>query len=118
MGVPNVLIMLNNDSSSRDALEDHRRLSVLLVMRDDFYPRLAAVAPQLLEAALPGLLNVPPVLSRHELHDIVTLPAREAGAHFAPGLPGLIVTDVLTTTPKVRPRARRRPPCSPWWRWR
>ncbi|MGW3443943.1 nSTAND1 domain-containing NTPase [Streptomyces sp. NPDC001076] len=110
--------MLNNDSSSRDALEDHRRLSVLLVMRDDFYPRLAAVAPQLLEAALPGLLNVPPVLSRHELHDIVTLPAREAGAHFAPGLPGLIVTDVLTTTPKVRPRARRRPPCSPWWRWR
>nr|WP_316770453.1 hypothetical protein [Streptomyces sasae] len=100
MGVPNVLIMLNNDSSSRDALEDHHRLSVLLVMRDDFYPRLAAVAPQLLEAALPGLLNVPAVLSRHELHDIVTLPAREAGAHFAPGLPGLIVTDVLTTTPE------------------
>ncbi|MFF0000089.1 nSTAND1 domain-containing NTPase [Streptomyces avermitilis] len=82
------------------ALEGHHRLSVLLVMRDDFYPRLAAAAPRLLEAAMPGLLNVRTVLSRHELHDIVTLPADDAGAHFEPGLPGHIVTDVLAATPE------------------
>ncbi|MFI0808866.1 nSTAND1 domain-containing NTPase [Streptomyces echinatus] len=81
-----------------EALEDHHRLSVVLVMRDDFYPQLAAAAPRLLEAAMPGLLNVPSVLSRHELHDIVTLPAREAGARFEPGLPAHIVTDVLATS--------------------
>ncbi|MEU9155387.1 trypsin-like peptidase domain-containing protein [Streptomyces sp. NPDC048417] len=87
-------------SQITEALEANHRLNVLLVMRDDFYPRLAAVAPQLLEAAMPGLLNVPAVLSKHELHDMATLPAREAGAHFDPGLPGLIVTDVLTTSPE------------------
>ncbi|MEU9992876.1 trypsin-like peptidase domain-containing protein [Streptomyces sp. NPDC048045] len=83
-----------------EALADHHRLSVFLVMRDDFYPQLAAMAPPLLEAAMPGVLNVPAVLSQHELHDIVTLPARKAGAHFEPGLPGLIVTDVLAATPE------------------
>ncbi|MCC2276014.1 trypsin-like peptidase domain-containing protein [Streptomyces sp. ET3-23] len=76
-----------------------RRLSVLLSMRDDFYPRLAALAPRLLEAAMPGLLNVPATLSRTDLLDIVTLPAWDAGAHFEPGLPDHIVGDVLATTP-------------------
>ncbi|MFJ2730488.1 trypsin-like peptidase domain-containing protein [Streptomyces collinus] len=84
-----------------EALGDHHRLSVLLVMRDDFYPQLAAVAPRLLEAAMPGVLNVLAVLNRHELHDIVTLPIREAGAHFEPGLPGHIVTDVLAAAPET-----------------
>ncbi|MEU6807751.1 trypsin-like peptidase domain-containing protein [Streptomyces sp. NPDC046831] len=82
------------------ALEDHHQLSVLLIMRDDFYPRLAAAAPRLLQAAMSGLLNVPTVLSRHELHDIITLPAGDAGAHFEPGLPGHIVTQVLAATPE------------------
>ncbi|MGW7530378.1 nSTAND1 domain-containing NTPase [Streptomyces sp. NPDC054783] len=76
------------------------RLSVILIMRDDFYPPLAALAPELLEAAMPGLLNVPASLSQHDLHDIVTLPARDAGAHFEPGLPEHIISDVLATTPE------------------
>ncbi|MGW1171581.1 nSTAND1 domain-containing NTPase [Streptomyces sp. NPDC002550] len=82
------------------AVTSDGRLSVILIMRDDFYPRLAALAPELLEAAMPGLLNVPASLSRHDLHDIVTLPARDAGAHFEPGLPDHIISDVLATTPE------------------
>ncbi|MFE7563705.1 trypsin-like peptidase domain-containing protein [Kitasatospora sp. NPDC057500] len=74
-------------------------VSVLLVMRDDFYPQLAALAPALLEKAMPGLLNLPSTLSRSDLHDIITLPARSVGAHFEAGLPEQIITDVLEATP-------------------
>jgi WD40 repeat protein/energy-coupling factor transporter ATP-binding protein EcfA2 len=77
------------------------RLSVILVMRDDFYPRLAAKEPELLEAAMPGLLNVPGALSQQDLHDIITLPALDVGLHFQPGLPEQIITDVLATTPEA-----------------
>ncbi|MEV7816031.1 trypsin-like peptidase domain-containing protein [Streptomyces flaveolus] len=80
------------------AVASEGRLSVLLIMRDDFYPQLAALAPELLDAAMPGLLNVPASLSLHDLHDIVTLPAHDAGAHFEPGLPDHFISDVLATT--------------------
>ncbi|MER7705362.1 trypsin-like peptidase domain-containing protein [Kitasatospora sp. NPDC097605] len=73
-------------------------VSVVLVMRDDFYPQLAALAPTLLEKAMPGLLNLPSTLSRGDLHDIITLPARAVGAHFEAGLPEQIITDVLEAT--------------------
>ncbi|WP_327749911.1 eIF2A-related protein [Streptomyces europaeiscabiei] len=76
-------------------------LSVILVMRDDFYPRLAAKEPGLLEAAMPGLLNVPGTLSQQDLHDIITLPALDVGLRFQPGLPEQIITDVLATTPEA-----------------
>ncbi|GAB7184314.1 hypothetical protein ATKI12_4145 [Kitasatospora sp. Ki12] len=70
-------------------------LSVILVMRDDFYPQLAALAPKLLDAALPGLLNLPATLSRDDLRDIIALPARDVGVHFESGLPERITSDVL-----------------------
>ncbi|MFE2716958.1 trypsin-like peptidase domain-containing protein [Streptomyces mirabilis] len=76
-------------------------LSVILVMRDDFYPQLAALAPQLLEAAMPGLLNVPGTLSHQDLHDIITLPAQDVGLHFQPGLTEQIITDVLAIAPQA-----------------
>ncbi|WP_329384024.1 trypsin-like peptidase domain-containing protein [Streptomyces sp. NBC_01351] len=82
------------------AVTSHTRLSVILIMRDDFYPQQAALAPKLLEAAMPGLLNIPGTLSRHDLHDIVILPAQNAGAHFELGLPEQIINDVLATTPE------------------
>ncbi|MFG2339487.1 trypsin-like peptidase domain-containing protein [Streptomyces yangpuensis] len=55
-----------------EAVDSHTGLSVILVMRDDFYPQLAALAPGLLAAATPGLLNVPGTLSDRDLHDIIT----------------------------------------------
>ncbi len=81
------------------AAGENARLSVILVMRDDFYPQLAAQAPELLQAAMPGLLNIPNTLSRHDLHDIIALPAEDVGAHFQAGLAEQIITDVLATTP-------------------
>ncbi|MGX4690710.1 nSTAND1 domain-containing NTPase [Streptomyces sp. JNUCC 63] len=70
-------------------------VSVILIMRDDFYPQLAASTPELLDAAAPGLVNVPATLSSQDLHAIITRPARAVGAHFEEGLPERIITDVL-----------------------
>ncbi|MFJ9736393.1 trypsin-like peptidase domain-containing protein [Streptomyces sp. NPDC101171] len=85
------------------AAESNAALSLLLVMRDDFYPQFAALAPKLLEAAMPGLLNVPGTLNQTELHDIITLPAQDVGLQFQPGLPEQIITDLLTITPEAAP---------------
>ncbi|MFJ8694154.1 nSTAND1 domain-containing NTPase, partial [Streptomyces roseolilacinus] len=83
------------------AVDSPVELSVLLIMRDDFYPQLAALAPGLLEKAMPGLLNIPGVLTRQDLHDIIVLPARDVGLHFQPGLPEQIITDILAITPEA-----------------
>ncbi|MFI6485947.1 trypsin-like peptidase domain-containing protein [Streptomyces sp. NPDC050564] len=83
-------------------------VSVVLVMRDDFYPQLAARAPALLEVAAPGLVNVPATLSRQDLHAIVTRPAHQAGATFEDGLSERIIADVLAADPHGAP-ARRAP---------
>ncbi|MGO4457938.1 trypsin-like peptidase domain-containing protein [Streptomyces sp. M-16] len=82
------------------AIDAHPRLHMILIMRDDFYPQLAALTPRLLEAAMPGFLNVPGFLSRQDLLAIITLPARDVGLGFQPGLPEQIVTDVLAITPQ------------------
>ncbi|WP_328959542.1 trypsin-like peptidase domain-containing protein [Streptomyces virginiae] len=82
------------------AVTSSAELHVVLIMRDDFYPQLAALAPRLLEAAMPGLLNVPGTLSRQDLHDIITLPAQDVGLRFQAGLPKQIISDVLAATPK------------------
>ncbi|WP_093872373.1 trypsin-like peptidase domain-containing protein [Streptomyces sp. TLI_105] len=83
-----------------EAAATHSGLDVILIMRDDFYPQLAALAPRLLDAAMPGLVNVPGTLSQADLEDIITLPARDVGIHFQPGLSEQIVSDVLATTPE------------------
>ncbi|MCF3134426.1 nSTAND1 domain-containing NTPase [Streptomyces olivochromogenes] len=88
--------------------DSHAALSLILVMRDDFYPHLASQAPHLLEAAMPGLLNVPGTLSQQDLHDIIVLPAQDVGLRFQPGLPAQIIADVLATTPEEA-TARRAP---------
>ncbi|MFE5521445.1 trypsin-like peptidase domain-containing protein [Streptomyces virginiae] len=82
------------------AVSSQAKLTVVLVMRDDFYPQLAGRAAGLLKAAMPGLLNMPGTLSQDDLHDIVTQPALRAGAHFEQGLPEQIISDVLATTPE------------------
>ncbi|MFD8376163.1 trypsin-like peptidase domain-containing protein [Streptomyces sp. NPDC059688] len=76
-------------------------LSVILVMRDDFYPQLAASAGSLLEAATPGLLNVPGTLGRKDLCDIIVEPAENVGLHFQQGLPEQIISDILEANPEA-----------------
>ncbi|MFF5188274.1 trypsin-like peptidase domain-containing protein [Streptomyces sp. NPDC000345] len=90
------LAVIDEVTSAADA---YTKITVILIMRDDFYPQLAALAPRLLETAMPGLLNVPGTLGRQDLHDIIVLPARDVGLHFQPGLPEQIISDVLETTP-------------------
>ncbi|WP_051796552.1 trypsin-like peptidase domain-containing protein [Streptomyces sp. NRRL S-87] len=82
------------------AVDANAGLHVVLIMRDDFYPQLAAVTPGLLEAATPGLLNVPGTLSRQDLLDIIVRPAQDVGLRLQPGLAEQIVADVLATTPE------------------
>lgn len=93
-----LLAVVDEVTSAADA---YTKITVILIMRDDFYPQLAALAPKLLEAAMPGLLNVPGTLSQQDLHDIVVLPALDVRLRFQPGLPERIISDVLEITPEA-----------------
>lgn len=73
--------------------------TVILVMRDDFYPLLAARAPALLKEVTPGLFNVPAALDIPDLHAMVANPARAVGLHVEAGLAARIVADVLAADP-------------------
>ena len=73
-------------------------LTVVLVMRDDFYPQLAGTSPELLESLSPGIVNVPAVLTRTEVEEIIAGPAGSAGLRFEPGLVAQIVADLETLT--------------------
>ncbi|MDT0447898.1 nSTAND1 domain-containing NTPase [Streptomyces hesseae] len=86
------------------------QLGVILVMRDDFYHQLAALAPELLTAAAPGLLNIPATLTVPELRAIITRPAQAAGARFEDGLPERIITDVLAANPTGQASTTLLPP--------
>ncbi|MFG1664923.1 trypsin-like peptidase domain-containing protein [Streptomyces sp. Y7] len=92
----------------RELIDSDVPVSVMLVMRDDFYPQLAAQAPQLLEVVTPGLVNIPATLSPQDLQAIVARPAQEAGASFEEGLAERIIADVLAADPQGT-AARRAP---------
>ncbi|WP_404199313.1 nSTAND1 domain-containing NTPase [Streptomyces tauricus] len=81
------------------AAQAHAPCSILLIMRDDFYPRLAATAPQILQTAAPALLNIPATMTLSDLRAIITRPAQEVGARLEDGLAERIVTDILAATP-------------------
>jgi WD40 repeat protein len=83
-------------------------LTVMLILRDDFYPRLASQAPRLLRALAPGLLNVPAELGSQDLYDIITAPAASVGLDWQDGLPERIITDALAIDTAAR-TARRAP---------
>ncbi|WP_380279866.1 trypsin-like peptidase domain-containing protein [Kitasatospora purpeofusca] len=85
-----------------DAIRSDTPLSVVLVMRDDFYSRLSALAPDLLDTALKekGVLNVPATLSAADLDAIVTGPARDLDTAFEPGLAEQIITHVMELNPR------------------
>jgi WD40 repeat protein len=83
-------------------------LSVVLVMRDDFYPRLASQAPALLQALTSGLCNVSANLTVDDLRDIITRPAEAVGLDCQDGLPERIVADVLAADRRAAP-ARHAP---------
>jgi WD40 repeat protein len=93
-----------------DALQTRTPLSVVLIMRNDFYSPLAEAAPRLLEAAKPGSVDIPAHLSTAELHAIITRPARDAGARFEDGLPQRIIDDLRQASTGRRVAATLLPP--------
>ncbi|GAA1032174.1 hypothetical protein GCM10009557_29820 [Virgisporangium ochraceum] len=81
------------------ALDAVPALRLVLIVRDDFYPQLAAQAPALLRRATSGLVNVPATLNRRQLRDIIVRPAEQAGLHVPDALVEQIITDVLAVDP-------------------
>ena len=75
------------------------RATVLLVMRDDFYSRLAASAPLLMGHLERRLMNMPATLSRDDLNLMISEPAAGAGVAFEPGLVDHIIDDAVASTP-------------------
>ncbi|MFE0245655.1 trypsin-like peptidase domain-containing protein [[Kitasatospora] papulosa] len=91
-------------------VDGHPTTSVVLVMRNDFFPRLAEVCPLLLAAATPGSVNVPAQLTASELQAIITRPAVDAGARFEDGLAEGIVDDLRAADPDGGTPATLLPP--------
>lgn len=84
-------------------IDSEPRVTLMIVMRDDFYAQLGARMPALMEKfnEFPAL-NVPAVLSRSELMDVVCKPAKVTGYDFEPGLSEIIVEDALENVTTVQ----------------
>jgi WD40 repeat protein len=90
-----------------ELLEADLPITVVLVIRNDFYSRLDQEAPALLSWLSRGLENVPATLSRDELRDIAEEPARAVGLVFEPGLVEVILDDALEPVPGTEVRTGR-----------
>src|SRR3989440_9854789 len=82
-------------------LEHSPHVTLLIVMRDDFYSLL--MRQEALAMWLKGrVVNVWPTLKREEIESIVREPAEVMGWHFEEGLVETIVDDVLETSAQGR----------------
>ncbi|MFD7136917.1 trypsin-like peptidase domain-containing protein [Streptomyces sp. NPDC059894] len=75
-------------------LTSYAPVTVVMIMRSDFQPRLEEVAHELLDR-VDGVRHLPSDLSREDLKDIITKPAEAVGVSWDPGLPDRIAVDVL-----------------------
>ncbi|MGH3927353.1 MAG: hypothetical protein ACRDTT_31565, partial [Pseudonocardiaceae bacterium] len=89
------------------ALEQAKKLTVLIVMRDDFYSPLAESAPQLMGWVEDNLVNVPALLEARELADIVKEPAAKVGLGFEAGLIDRIVADAVKASGSTSEKDQR-----------
>ncbi|MGH8571424.1 MAG: trypsin-like peptidase domain-containing protein, partial [Gammaproteobacteria bacterium] len=79
--------------------EQHAAVTVVVVLRDDFYGRLAAAAPGLMRLVQQALINVPALVEADELHDIIKAPADLAGLTIEPSLVERIAGDAALAAP-------------------
>ncbi|HSZ29392.1 MAG TPA: trypsin-like peptidase domain-containing protein, partial [Pseudonocardiaceae bacterium] len=75
--------------------------TVVVTMRDEFFSQFVQQAPSLTGALKDGLHLVPPILTRHDLTEIVAEPARLVGVDFERGLVEQIVDDAVAAAPGV-----------------
>lgn len=78
-------------------------VTVILVMRDDFYSRFVQEAGPLVRWLERGLANVPLGLEREDLRAIVEEPARAVGLALEEGLTEVIVRDAMEAAPQGTP---------------
>ncbi|MGW1957914.1 nSTAND1 domain-containing NTPase [Streptomyces sp. NPDC001920] len=77
----------------------HPGLTLLLVMRDDFYSRLASAVPDFLDAPDLRVVNVPAALTRDEITEIIEEPARKANHSLQEGLRDRIIDQLPRLSP-------------------
>lgn len=82
-----------------DLLDKGRNLTLLMVLRDDFYGRLSQMAPELLPWLEGGLINIPQTLSQNELWEIIENPGKSVGLEFETGLVDTLIRDSMEVTP-------------------
>lgn len=69
-------------------------ITIIIVMRDDFYSHLNQQAPELMLWVSQSLVNIPPTLNRDEIVQVVREPALAVGWEFEPDLVESIIQDV------------------------
>jgi hypothetical protein len=82
-------------------LESDLQITLMLVMRDDFFSRFAKEAPAaLFEWVQRGFVHISAALEEGELREMIVGPAKKVGLQFEEGLEDSVVKDVLETTAK------------------
>lgn len=77
-------------------LEADLPLTLMLIMRDDFFSRLGREAPSaLFEWVQMGFVHISAALEECEIAEIIEGPAEKVGLKFEEGLVGVLVRDVL-----------------------
>ena len=80
-------------------LDSDIEITVMAVMRDDFYSRFAADAPpEVLAWTQHGFFQVGSELGKEELQEIISEPARRVGLRLEEGLADVIINDVLDSS--------------------
>ena len=89
-------------------LDSDIEVSILAVMRDDFYSRFAAVAPpEVLAWTQHGFFQLGSELGKEELEEIISEPARRVGLRLEEGLADVIINDVLESSQEGGGKAGR-----------
>lgn len=92
----------------KDLLDSDIEVTILAVMRDDFYSRFADDAPPAVLAwTQRGFFQVGSSLGREELEEIIAEPARQVGLRLEEGLADVIINDVLESSRDGGGRAGR-----------
>jgi len=84
-------------------LDSSLPVTVILVIRDDFYSRFVREARPLVKWLERSLANIPPTLEPKELRAIIEEPARAVGLALEEGLAEVIVQEAMETTPQGAP---------------
>ncbi|MBP1464954.1 WD40 repeat domain-containing protein [Candidatus Chloroploca sp. M-50] len=80
-------------------LEGDVPVTLLIVMRNDFYSQLSRLAPSLMPSVADNQIHLPNTLTREALIDMITAPALAVGVALEAGLAERIVGDVFHEHP-------------------